>query len=150
MKNGAYMKRLKLEKQKDNKKRIKVELTEEKINNKITEEAIQSLSKKFINNNCIGAVPSKYINGMGDRIEIYDLNSKHCVGAIYPDGACMIWPVSWWENRKDAFIPDDEFLYNKILYLRKKKKNKKKRTQLNNDFIPKRKLKHKKVQLNIG
>jgi hypothetical protein len=32
--------------------------------------------------------------------ELYDLNSDEWVGAIYPDGACMIWPMSWYTDKR--------------------------------------------------
>lgn len=136
--------------------------------NKLLPEHGDAISKYFSGYDRIAAVPAIHFSGMGDRIEIYDLGSPNYVGAIYPDGAAMIWSILWFKGRKD--LMDEEFFKHEPTYsslmLKKRayqnlsaaekalaKKKKRKRVTLieDDEVIPKRKVKvkRKRVSLNV-
>lgn len=130
-------------------KRVKLIEDEPADNKKISFEHSALMNKYFLGCERISAIPAKYYSGVGDRIEIYDLKSKDYVGAIYPDGASMIWPMCWYKDRKNSFNPVKyKTTYSDIF--NHKKIHASKRVRLIDDtFIAKRKIKSKRrVQLN--
>lgn len=98
----------------------------------------------------IGAIPAKYYSGMGDRIELYDLDSQHYIGAIYPDGASMIWPMCWYKGNRESFNPNHyKTSYSDVMNGKKIPLSKRVKL-IDNDLISKRKIKIKRrVLLNV-
>jgi len=129
--------------------------------NKLTTEHQLAVTNYFSGYERIAAIPALYFKGMGDRIEIYGLNSLYYVGAIYPDGATMIWPMSWSNGRKDfiekEFYEHEPAYSSLMLKQRQRKKEstdvtagakKRGRVSLENNIIKKRVRKQKRVKLN--
>lgn len=124
-----------------NRKRVKLEIGNNSTN--LSNEQKGYLNNYFYGRKRIGGVPAKYTKGMGDRIEIYDMGNNNFVGAIYPDGACMVWPIDWWEMNPNKLIVSRSLpLYSELLFNRKLNKTKKdKRRVILKDTDKKRRVK---------
>lgn len=124
-------------------KRVKL-LTEKDLDdNNITAAVEKNMSNSFSGCKRIAAIPAFQYKGMGDRIEIYDLESKSYIGTIYPDGACMLWPMCWYTDRKNLLKKKDyenEISYSDILN-NKKIKVLKRVKLIQEEIIPFRKIK---------
>lgn len=80
---------------------------------KLSAEQLRLVKNYFRNCDRIGAVAALHFKKTKNRIEVYDIGNRTHVGAIYPDGACMIWPRSWYTGNKDIIsISEDDMPFN--------------------------------------